>query len=55
MNLKFNTNDEVIVDLQLAAGFIALCIGVIGVTGIIIKIILKKFQDLFDTDDEGYF
>lgn len=42
-------------DLQLAAGFIALCIGVIGVTGIIIKIILKKFQDLFDTDEDGYF
>ena len=42
-------------DLQLAAGFIALCIGVIGVTGILIKVIMKKFQDLFDTDDEGYF
>ena len=42
-------------DLQILAGLIALCIGVIGVTGIIIKIILKKFQDLFDTDDEGYF
>ena len=41
--------------MELLTGLIAICIGVIGVTGIIIKIILKKFQDLFDTDDEGYF
>lgn len=42
-------------DLQLAAGLIALCIGVIGVTGMIVKIIAKKFQDLFDKDQDGYF
>jgi preprotein translocase subunit Sss1 len=42
-------------DLQLAAGLIALCIGVIGVTGMIVKIITKKFQDLFDRDEDGYF
>ena len=42
-------------DLQLAAGLIALCIGVIGVTGILVKITLKAFQDLFDKDEDGYF
>ncbi len=42
-------------DMQLLAGLIALSIGVIGVTGCIVKYALRKLSDLWDTDDEGYF
>lgn len=42
-------------DMQLLAGLIALSIGVIGITGVIVKYALKVFDDLWDDDDSGYF
>ena len=37
-------------DLQLAAGLIAICIGVIGVTMCLVKYAMIKLNDLWDDD-----
>lgn len=42
-------------DMQLLAGLIALSIGVIGITAVIVKYALKVFDDIWKDDDNGYF
>jgi hypothetical protein len=42
-------------DMQLLAVLIALSIGVIGITAVIVKYALKVFDDIWKDDDSEYF
>jgi hypothetical protein len=42
-------------DMRILALIIALCIFVIGLTTFLIKYTLKKFDQLWNDDDNGYF
>lgn len=42
-------------DMRILALIIALCIFVIGLTMCLVKYILRKFEDLWDDDNSGYF